>query len=468
MNVNQFNDNESIRQQRNLTQPQRKNTMYTKEGVLVNTFVKECNFNDIRDTLVISDKVRLPDMKKEQPKEKSLLPVAAAALGVMGVMALAAGFVKHNIRIKTNISPEKSCPSVTRNVMLIEENHQAIYQAVAHPNQQTILALMGVLALSALAFMGKTFFDGFRDIWVKRKEADIQKNLQEKLIDIETRSFAGKIRITRSMLSEKAQEFNNYMLSFGQRKKDTKDNNLSYFLVGIGVTAGIVGLGFLAMRNLGKSKEFIQKYESKTQDLIKDIIKNSGKKAKESEIADLDYYMQSINAAPDYVREMFGKTNWKNKDDLATNIIKKITSSTTKIDPAIGGNAVPKPAFGSYVNDYRAFFYNHLLDTDNKQFRQLFFGITGLTAFSYGGKLVGDAIKDVQVKKINAQTEANLQNRLVSTELRNFKSKKDAAIGPLVEEFYKQADSGKPKDELKTMADNILFEIKNGPPFVYS
>ena len=38
-----------------------------------------------------------------------------------------------------------------------------------------------------------------------------------------------------------------------------------------------------------------------------------------------------------------------------------------------------------------------------------------------------------------------------------------------VEEFYNQVDSGKrTKEELKTMAENVLFEIKNGPPFVYS
>ena len=99
----------------------------------------------------------------------------------------------------------------------------------------------------------------------------------------------------------------------------------------------------------------------------------------------------------------------------------------------------------------------------------LFGGITGITAIGYGGKLAGEALKEVQVKKINAQTELDLQKRLVSTELRNFKAKKDSAINPLVKEFYKQVDSGKrTKDELKTMAENILFEIKNGPPFVYS
>ena len=92
-----------------------------------------------------------------------------------------------------------------------------------------------------------------------------------------------------------------------------------------------------------------------------------------------------------------------------------------------------------------------------------------MSALSYGGKLAGDAIKEVQVKKINAETELELQKRLVSTELRNFKSKKDSAIKPLVEEFYRQVDGGnRSKEELKTMAENILFEVKNGPPFVYS
>ena len=35
----------------------------------------------------------------------------------------------------------------------------------------------------------------------------------------------------------------------------------------------------------------------------------------------------------------------------------------------------------------------------------------------------------------------------------------------LIIEVMKQ---GKSKEELKIIADNILFEIKNGPPFVYS
>ena len=84
------------------------------------------------------------------------------------------------------------------------------------------------------------------------------------------------------------------------------------------------------------------------------------------------------------------------------------------------------------------------------------------------GELGVNAYKDVQVKKFNAETELDLQKRLVSTELRNFKSKKDASIMPLCDEFYRQKREGKPKDELKIVADNILNEIKNGAPYVYA
>ena len=168
----------------------------------------------------------------------------------------------------------------------------------------------------------------------------------------------------------------------------------------------------------------------------------------------------------EYIEASLKKLNWQPEE--IEDFTKEVLKSTAKVNEAMGGDGSDKTTFYSHVNDYRAHLFNYLLNTENKQFKQLFFGITGLTAFSYGGKLTGDAIKEVQVKKINAETEINLQKRLVSTELRNFKSKKDSAIQPLVDEFYNQVRLGKPKEELKVMADNILLEIKNGPPFVYS
>jgi len=108
------------------------------------------------------------------------------------------------------------------------------------------------------------------------------------------------------------------------------------------------------------------------------------------------------------------------------------------------------------------------MDSGNKQFKSLFFGITGASAATYLGKTSFDAIKDVQVKKYNAETELNLQKQLVAVELKNYKSKKESSINPLCDEFYRQKSNGKPKEDLKIMADSILNEIKNGAPYIYS
>lgn len=496
MHINPLNDAENLRQQRNQTNSQRKNSVTTKEGVLVNNLVKDkdCSLTDSKDTYMISDKVPMPIELYQDKKiiDKKLLPLSAIALGVMGSVAIFTGFISRNAKIAKNLAQEKWLPAVTRNVQLSDERFQVIYQMIQSPGRKTFIAGAGVLTMSAMAFMGKMFFDGYKDVWVKRKEANIQKNLQENLVAVETQAFSGKMQIIRSMLSKYAVDFEKYLTpndekilpNFGKNKLSlipfTSDNkynenkNISWgnILLGIGTVAGIVGFGFLSLKNLAKSKAHIQENIRNAQDAIKKIVTTSTEKTKENDKTLLEHMFISTNSTEDFIIEQIKALKWgtnEEKEDFIKKIVKKINTSTTKVNPNIGGDGTPKPAFNSFVDDYRAFFYNWLLDTSNPQFRQLFLGITGITAISYGGTLAGEAIKEVQVKKINAETELELQKRLVSTELRNFKSKKDAAIRPIVEEFYKQVDSNKrSKEELKAMAENILFEIKNGPPYVYS
>lgn len=494
ISFNQFHDAETLRQQRNLTRQQKKNNSDTKEGVVVNNFIKDgskkdLNLNDTRDLLVISDNVKMPSRLNEQetPKEKSIIPISAAAVTVMGIIALFTAFVKRSAKINSNPNKLDRLPSTTRNVAINEETHQAIYRMIHNPTPKTILAGSGVLALTAMAFMGKTFFDGYKEVWVKKKEADIQKNLQERLIAIETQSFGGKIQIIRSMLSERARELNGFVsnakpsdpsrvrktfggISFGYGydylQNEEKQSNWKYFLLGAGTLASIVGLGYLSMKNLNAGKKEIAKFMESAKKSINDIVKTSKPETIEHDKITLKTLFHEADSSKQEIEDAIQSLNWdkKTKDDFTSEALK----ATAKVNEAMGGDGSDKTTFYSHVNDYRAHLYNYLLDTDNKSFKQLFFGITGLTAISYGGKLAGDAIKEVQVKKLNAETEINLQQRLVATELRNFKSKKDAAILPLIEEFYRQVAQGKPKEELKTMADNILLEIKNGPPFVYS
>lgn len=489
-------DVEVKRQETNLTNAQKKNIQDTKEGVVVNSLIKDPqqNIDHLYDSMVISDNAKLPEKLYESKKvqDKSLWPLSIIATGVMATIAAASFLVRRSTKTNLNIKSEQKLDDYIRNVNINTEEIGGIYQIIHCPNKKTILAGSGVIAVGAMAFMGKMFIDGFKEVWVRKREADIQKNLQENLIAVETQSFSGKIQIIRSMLAEKARELNEYLcpdttlplackncdtkVSFGTNKTEenkqviSKKDNAKYLGFGFLTLGAIVGLGFLSIRNLSKGKGNLEDYIKATRAKISEIVSNSGTQSKEMDKTNLKNMLQAIDAPSDYAKNELSKLNWEReeKDSFINDVIFSMEKSTTKPPAAIAGDGTPRPAFNSYVDGYKAFLYNYLLDTDNPQFKMLFWSITGLGALTYGGKTLGEAVKEVQVKKMNAQTELELQRRLVATELRNFKAKKDSAINPLCEEFYRQLNKGKSKEELQTMAENILFEVKNGPPFVYS
>ena len=499
-NINQ--DLESQRIKRNMTQTQKKVANSVKEGVLVNS---NKPLTDTYNSLLIADSVELPNKlyEKNTKKEKSILPIAAGTVGFMSVLTGVTALIAKSSKDAVDVDLAKKLPSMTRNVCVNKEIDQAIYRLVANPNKKTAMAAAGLAVFSSMTFMGKTFCEGFRDVWVKKKEADIQKNLQENLISVETQSFSGKMQIIRSMLSDKAREFNNVLtvdkpkkdnnfsskISFTNRDKDTPEkkhsiiSNIGYAAIGAAATASIIGLGYLSMKNLRSSNESMKKGLNKVKEVIGEIAENTQKHSAEKlgeegyktaqntdreKIANL---FVDISADNNFVKETAEKMKWgseKEKEEFIESNIFNINKSTERANSALGGSGQDRNTFYSHVSDYKAFLYNWLIDSNNKQFKNLFFGITGATATAYLGQLTIGAMKDVQVKKYNADTELNLQKNLVSTELRNFKSKKDSSIEPLCDEFYRQKENGKSNEELKTLADNILFEIKNGAPYVYS
>lgn len=490
--VTPINDVEIQRQKKNLTESQKKNATLTKEGVVVNSLIKDnenLTMKEVYDSMVISSHAQMPSKLEENKntEQKNIMPLALISTGVMATIAMVTAIIAKSSKTNLTLEPEKKLDPLTRNVCLADEMHQGLYQMIQCPNKKTILAGSGAIAIGAMAFMGKMFIDGFKEVWVKKKDADIQKNLQENLIEVETQAFSGKIQIIRSMLSQKAKEFSSYICddpnspnclcsddktSFGNKKEQVESDNstLKYISIGILTLGGIIGLGALSLKNLSKGKKHLEEYITVTKEKISEIVSKSDKNNHEKDEINLKNMFVAIDCNPEYIEKELSKLNWEEteKKDFIEDVIFSIKKSTTKADKAMAGDGTPKPAFNSYVNDYRAFFYNYLLDSDNPQFKMLFLSITGLSAISYGGKSLGEAVKEVQVKKMNAQTELDLQKRLVATELRNFKAKKEAAINPLCEEFYIQSQKGKPKEELKTIAENILFEVKNGPPFVYS
>ena len=505
------NDLESQRIKRNLTQTQRKVADSVREGVLVNSNLP---LSESYNSLMIADSVELPEKlyEKNTNKEKGLLPIAGATVGFMSVLTGITALIAKSSKDVVDVELAKKLPSLTRNVCINNEIDQAIYRLVANPNKKTAMAAAGLGVLSSMAFMGKTFCEGFRDVWVKKKEADIHKDLQENLIEVETQSFSGKMQIIRNMLSEKAKEFNgaltpetnessknsfsSHQISFLRKVGDNRVNyaeptekkngfwkNLGYLALGALSTLAIVGLGYASMKNLRASNNEMKRGLNKVKEVIGEIADNTAKRSaegansKEAEAANkidkekISNLFVDISADEEFVTQTAERMKW-NSDEEKEKFIKdnlfNINKSTERANSALGGSGQDRNTFYSHVSDYKAFFYNWLIDSKNEQFKNLFFGITGATATAYLGQLSMGAVKDVQVKKYNAQTELNLQRRLVATELRNFKSKKDSSIQPLCDEFYRQKRSGKSPEELKIVADNILNEVKNGAPYVYS
>ena len=480
-------DIETRMMRRNMTNTQIKNQNNVMEGVVVNNFIKDNTLNDAYDTLVISENSRLPAKiyEVETKKERGILPLCVGAFATMGGLFLGTKLVSDLSAPKKN-----ELPGLTRNHCINDELHQGIYSMIHSPNKKTILACTGVIALSSMAFLAKMFIDGCRDVWIKKKEADIQKNLQERLIEVEAQCFAGKIQIIRSLLSSKAKQFsldlnnvsNDRVNSLGNvnfknsnrdantPQKDANENLKYGFLAG-GTLLGMGILGFYSMKNLRVHSNNIKKGLKNAEEQINQVVEriNQGK-SKDEGLKYLEGVLESMWAEPDYIRKTVEKLALpeEEKVKIANTFVKNICTPVEQVNNVMGGSGRNKITYFSHVNEYLSFFYDWLMNGDNKQFRNLFIGISSVSALSYVGKSIFEAVKDVRVKKYSADIELNLQQRLVSTELRNFKAKKDAAIEPLCQEFYTQKVNGKSSEELKVMADNILFEIKNGPPFVYS
>lgn len=483
-------DLETSRHQKNMTDTQKRNDTYVKEGVIVNSYIKDplLSLDETCDTLVISNtKIDLPPkvFEKEEKKLNPIIPICAVTVGVMGLLGGFTAMMKKFSKGRLESTKEYLLPGITRNHCINNEIHQSIFSMIQSPSRKTILASLGVITLGSMAFMGKIFIDGFKEVWVKKQEADIQKNLQENLIAVETQAFSGKIQIIRSMLSSKAKIFSKELAFQGHEKdKQQEKQNALYYIGGL-TLFGILGLGYFSARNIRKSDEFISKGIKNTKKGLDKVIDNfnQGKpisdleghkgevlKGKDAYKLLIENMLESIYARPEEVENTVKKMKLPEgeKKEFIAHLKDVMNQATEKVNPMMGGSGRNKITYFSHVNDYLSFFYDWLMNPKNPQFKNLFFGIAGISALAYGGKSAAEAVKEVQVKKYNAEIELNLQKRLVSTELRNFKAKKESAIEPLCEEFMKQKAEGKSQKELKIMADNILFEIKNGPPFVYS
>ena len=160
-------DLESARHQKNMTDTQKRNDTYIKEGIIVNSYVKDpllegpkaSILDETCDTLVISNtNIDLPQRvyEKEAKKTNPLLPLCCATIGVMGLLGGFTAMMKKFSKGKLESSKEYLLPGITRNHCINDEIHQSIFSMIQSPNRKTILASLGVITLGSMALDRKS------------------------------------------------------------------------------------------------------------------------------------------------------------------------------------------------------------------------------------------------------------------------------------------------------------------------
>ena len=484
----------------------------TLEGVLINNHYKKntqqedvIDFSDISNNLLISESTydNSKNLNVEQKSfdiKKAMAPLLIAAgctlAATLGVSALLSKVSKNIL----NINVSEQLPDLALNMNIKQEPHFATYRMLRDPSFKNMIGAAAVFAFSGLTLLGRNFLSATKEIWVKKQQADIERDLQENLIDVEAQAFSGKLKVVNNMLNDNVKYFKRVLnpqskiplspntlpyMGFKARindetqkpskqddsKKTNKKQGILFGLTTLGVCAAGFFVGRYAFRNLRKTmnlaNDYTNNYASKIINDIEETVK-AGIKSPEVTTR-LDNCFQAISARPERIQEVMEKLHYSPEE------IKSMISSCTEAKRTIFADAptalggIPKKIqYYCYLDENRGHLYNWVIHPENKFTKYIFLSFTTVSVIGAIVENAFDMLKMVGVEKENAKTELNLKKRLVDVEIRNFKAKKDSAIRPLIEDFNRKLQEGVDKQELKQKADNILVEIKNGPPYVYS
>lgn len=488
----------NLKTKKYLTERQIKQKDATVEGVVVNNFIKndeqdeKTSLKDTYNALLIPENNKVKEEKKEIEKgfdtKKALIPLVAGALSVFAISGTMGALMKNSAKKITTEPFKNQLPAMGINLNIVEETHFATYMALRDPSRKNLMAAGAVFSFSAITLVGKKFIEGVKEIWTKKQEADIQKDLQESLIEVETSAFSGKLDVVRDMLSKKGEYFKSAINGQNQKaaldtdiykkhfnfkgkekeKNDKKKINPYLIVSGLTLLAGVATAIYTlsSIRKSGKTIDnFTKDFANKKGEILENILNGKADDPKK-ELMDV---LIKMGTNKETAKDCAQKIGLKGKEleDFANTVAADVDT--------IWGNAPTgmstesgKSFFYCYINEARGHLYNWLVHSENKFLKDLFIAMSLVSAGSFISQQTTEALKNVAVLKENAKTDLDLQKRLVNVEIENFRAKKESAIKPLIEDFEQKRKEGRAPEELKVMADNILLEIKNGPPFVYS
>ncbi|MBQ8848129.1 MAG: hypothetical protein IJ003_04215 [Candidatus Gastranaerophilales bacterium] len=468
------------------------------KGLLLKQHIKKqetiedfTDFDRISTSLLIPEQVeafKLKEQEKNKKEEFDIKKILKPALVAAGITFATVGGISVILRKYSKVMLEKpdliQPEDLARNINIVEEPHFAMYRALRDPSAKNILGLVGVGVMSIVTTTGKNFIDGCKEAWTKKQECNINHDLQENLISVEAEAFAGKLNVVNTLLSDTTKYFKSVLgsddktkidyknhLSFkGNEKISQEDKNKIKTIASIAVGAvGLIGLSYGIFRNYQKVLGNFDNYSKRMQDkFIRADIENAlGISEKQGKIKRLIEIFKKTNAKEEQIKDAAKRIEGITEDEISS-MVREVRDAIlyTNADEAVYGTA-GKIQYYCYINEDRGHLYNWLLNPENKFNKYLFLSFASISVLGYTTKAIAEAIKNTAVAKENSKSELNLRKQLISTEINNFKAKKMSAINPLLDNFIIQLEKGKSKEELKELAETILIEIKNGPPYVY-
>lgn len=517
-------------------QNQKKAISTTLEGVLLNKS-RESNYEPLSSLVILENQqpVKLKDKKQndEFNLRKAAIPIMIGTLSIFGAAAGLSTILKASAKNILKTKPIEQLSDLALNMNIRQEPHFAAYMALRNPNIKTILGAGGVFLMSGLTLAAKNCVDGIKEIWIKKQESDIHRDLEEKLIETETQSFSGKLSVERNILSTTAKYFDSVLnkktsdaqmtlnktpnvfkslVSFSgnnnaaenSKSNDKKKENIKLVIMGAATVIASTAFALVSFKNLKTAtaiaNDYTNKFTESIIDVINSTVENPNSQSKKGldkvinsmkkvpgflkklvtkntadaeglspKVAELSKLYETICATPQYVRESLTKMGAKESE--IQKVIQNVADAKKSIfadAPVALGGITKKIQYYCYIDEERGHLYNWIMHPENKFLKYVFMAFSAISGTGYVGKQIADALKSVTVSKENSKTELNMQKKLVNVEINNFESKKNCAVKPLLDDFNKRLAEGKSDEELKTLADNILMEIKTGPPFVYS
>jgi hypothetical protein len=236
-------------------------------------------------------------------------------------------------------------------------------------------------------------------------------------------------------------------------KNSKEKNSIGKAVLYAALGAATVGLSILftksILKNIGSIAKHLEKAKNEAQQKLSKNLTN----LPESKINETLTKSNISDETKHFVMKEWRKINGKD--------------SVFESAPEMIGGIPGKTSFSSVVSHVTSFIYTYILNP-TPQTKNLALLLCSSSVLEYVGQKTVEGVKEAQVEKANAKTEVELQDRLVQVELKNFYKKKDSYIQPIMNDYKEKLKNSFSKEEVKKMKENVLSEIKNGPPFVYA